>query len=213
MAQWSDTADRPTRPRFAGGAPLTFTWLGVLLATTLIQHALTGHRLREVLLGGSTNLHHLAVDPVQVLVASLLWIDGYYWWPWAIVFALFLAPAERWLGQWRWLAVGLLAHVIATYVSEGVLYLQIREAIASPRLTDARDIGVSYFVAGIAGVLTYRIVVPWRWCYTAVMVLAVGIPLAVHPNFTALGHACALAVGLACYPLVRRLTPRGPQRP
>lgn len=198
--------------RFAGGAPLTFSWLGVLLATTLIQHTLTGPRLREVLQQGSTNLHHLAANPEDVLLASLLWIDGYYWWPYAIAFCLILAPAERWLGQLRWLAVGLLAHLIATYVSEGFLYLQIQQAVASPRLLDARDVGVSYFVGGIAGVLTYRIVRPWRWLYLLVGGLAVGVPLALNLDFTTLGHACAVLVGLACYPLVRRLRTCGPER-
>ena len=33
-----------------------------------------------------------------MLFQSLLWIDGKYWWPYLLVFTLFLAPAERWLG-------------------------------------------------------------------------------------------------------------------
>ena len=92
-----------------------------------------------------------------MLVQSLLWIDGKYWWPYLIVFTLFLAPAERWLGQLRWLVVGLVCHVGATYLSEGYLYWRIQEAVSSPRLIDARDIGVSYFVVGIVGVLTYHV--------------------------------------------------------
>jgi hypothetical protein len=205
----------PARLVGAGGAPLTFSWLGVLLATTLFQHTLTGPKLRDVLLQGSTNLHHLTADPMQVLqvlLSSLLWIDGYYWWPYAIVFCLILAPAERWLGQLRWFAVGLLAHVTATYVSQGFLWVQIQEAAASERLADARDIGVSYFVAGVAGVLTYRIARPWRWLYLGATLLMAGLPLALNPGFTPLGHFCALLVGLACYPLVRRLRTCGPER-
>ena len=38
------------------------------------------------------NLHHLAVDPIRVLLSSLLWIDGYFCWPYLIVFCLFLGP-------------------------------------------------------------------------------------------------------------------------
>ncbi|MET0704852.1 MAG: rhomboid-like protein [Mycobacterium sp.] len=189
--------------RFVSHAPLTFSWLALLLFTTWIQHSVTGPRRHELLLHGSTNLHHLAGDPLQVLFASLLWIDGYYWWPYLLVFCLFLAPAEHWLGQFRWLAAGLIAHVVATYVSEGFLYLQIQEATASPVLINARDIGVSYFVVGMVGILSYHIVRPWRWLYLGAAMLTVLIPLAINLDFTPLGHSCALLVGLACYPLTR----------
>jgi hypothetical protein len=73
--------------------------------------------------------------------------------------------------------VGLVCHVGATYLSEGYLYWRIQEAVSSPRLIDARDIGVSYFVFGIS--------------------------LAVKHDFTQLGHFSALLIGLACYPLTR----------
>jgi hypothetical protein len=194
--------------RYVASAPLTFSWLLVLLVTTVIQHSLTHHQLQEVLLDGSTNLHHLAIDPIRVLFSSLLWIDGYFWWPYLIVFCLFLAPAERWLGPLRWLAVGLTAHIIATYVSQGVLYLAIEQAVVSHRLVNAPDIGVSYFAVGIAGVLTYHVVLPWRWVYFGLLVLLFGVTAGADPTFTQWGHLCALLVGLACYPLTRRRSGR-----
>jgi tRNA(Arg) A34 adenosine deaminase TadA len=186
---------------FVRGAPLTYAWLVVLMATTLVQHSLSQRVLRSLLLSTSTNLHHLASDPLRVLVNSLLWIDGTYWWPYVVIFTLFLAPAEHWLGHLRWLGVGLICHVGATAISEGFLYWTISEEHASPRLVDARDVGVSYFVVGIAGVLFYRLPRRWRWWYLGALVaIAVGA-LVVRPNFTSLGHLCALALGLACYPL------------
>jgi tRNA(Arg) A34 adenosine deaminase TadA len=185
-------------------APLTYAWLAVLLATTLVQHSLTERTLRTLLQSTSTNLHHLASDPLRVLFQSLLWIDGRYWWPYLLIFTVFLAPAERWLGHLRWAVVGLVCHVGATYLSEGYLYWTIQEASASPRLIDARDVGVSYFVVGIVGVLFYRIPRRWRWGYLAIAVLLVGGALALRTNFTSLGHLCALFLGLACYPLTRR---------
>ena len=132
--------------RYVKTAPLTYSWLVLLLTTTIIQHSIPAHRLQALLQKESTNLHHLASDPIRVLFQSLLWIDGKYWWPYLLVFTLFLAPAERWLGQLRWLLAGLACHVGATYLSEGFLYWRIQEAVSSPRLIDARDIGVSYFV-------------------------------------------------------------------
>jgi hypothetical protein len=185
-------------------APLTYSWLVVLLVTTLLQHALPLRRLHALLQKESTNLHHLTTDPIRVLLESLLWIDGRYWWPYLVVFTVFLAPAERWLGHLRWLAVGLICHICATYLSEGYLYWTIQEAEASPRLIDARDIGVSYFVVGIVGVLVYRIASPWRWVYLVAALLVFATSLAVKRDFTQLGHFSALLLGLACFPLTRR---------
>jgi hypothetical protein len=184
-------------------APLTYTWLVVLLGTTIVAHSLSARRLRALLQKNSTNLHHLASDPIRVLIESLWWIDGRYWLPYLVVFTLFLAPAERWLGWLRWLAVGLLCHVGATYLSEGYLYWRIALAVTSPRMIDARDIGVSYFVLGIAGILTYRIPRPWRWVYLGAAVAVLGVILAVKHDFTNVGHVSALLLGLACYPLTR----------
>jgi len=187
--------------RFISGAPLTFTWLLALLVTSLIQHSLSDEQRHRVLLHRSTNLHHLATDPLRVLFSSLMWIDGVWWWPYLIAFCIFLVPTERWLGSLRWLAVGLLAHVIATYVGEGVLYWAVSRSNVSPKLINASDVGVSYFVAGIMGVLTYHIVRPWRWVYCAIMIATFAIMMAFDPDFTAIGHFCAVMVGLVCYPL------------
>jgi hypothetical protein len=189
--------------RYVKRAPLTYSWLVLLLVTTIMQHTITARHLRALLQKESTNLHHLASDPIRVLIQSLLWIDGKYWWPYLIVFTLFLAPAERWLGQLRWLLIGLVCHVGATYLSEGYLYWRIQEAVSSPRLIDARDIGVSYFVVGIVGVLTYHIPRRWRWLYLAAALVVFGVSLAVKRDFTQLGHLSALLIGLGCYPLTR----------
>lgn len=188
-------------------AALTYSWLVMLLVTTIAARSIPEHRLHALLQKESTNLHHLASDPIRVLIESLLWIDGRYWWPYLIVFTVFLAPAERWLGHLRWLLVGLVCHVGATYLSEGYLYLRIQQAVTSPRLIDARDIGVSYFVVGIVGVLTYHIPRRWRWVYVVGALLVSGAVLAIRRDFTNVGHFSALLIGLACYPVARLRRP------
>lgn len=112
-------------------APLTFLWLAVLLATTIAQHLMSPADLDRVLGARSTNLEHLTHDPIHVLWTSLFWIDGAFWLPWAVAFCIFHVPAERWLGSWRWLLVGASAHILATFVSQGVLGLAIREGVRS----------------------------------------------------------------------------------
>ncbi|BCO37496.1 hypothetical protein MHEC_39290 [Mycobacterium heckeshornense] len=189
--------------RYVAGAPLTYLWLTVLLVTTVIQHQLSRRQLHSLLVHGSTNLYHLARDPLEVLFTSLLWIDGRYWTPYLVLFTLFLAPAERWLGQLRWLTVGLTAHVGATYLSEGLLYLAIQLHLEPEKMVHARDIGVSYFMVGIMAVLAYHIAQPWRWCYLAILVVVFTVPLIVHVNFTAIGHFAAICIGLCFYPMAR----------
>ncbi|HVQ84213.1 MAG TPA: rhomboid-like protein, partial [Mycobacterium sp.] len=120
---------------------------------------------------------------------------------------LFLAPAEHWLGQLRWLTVGLTSHILATYVSEGILYFAIQEREASERAVRANDIGVSYFLVGVMAVLTYHIARPWRWGYLGVLFLIFGFPLITmnhhQLDFTAIGHFAAILIGLCFYPLAR----------
>lgn len=197
-------------------APLTYGWLLALAITTIAQNMLTGRQLHSILLHRYTNIHALATDPLGVLFSSLWWIDGRSLEPYLLLFTLFLAPAERWLGQLRWLAVGLTSHIVATYVSEGLLYLAIEMHEASPRSVRAHDIGVSYFVVGVMGILTYRIARPWRWGYLGILLLIFGFPVLlmdrIELSFTAIGHFAALLIGLAFYPMARELD-RAPWNP
>ena len=192
---------------FVAGAPLTYGWLFLLTLTTIRQNQLAGRRLRMVLQHGSTNIDHLATDPLRVLFRSLLWIDGHSLVPYLLLFTLFLAPAEHWLGQLRWLTVGLSAHLLATYISEGILYYAIEDHYAPERLVYARDIGVSYFLVGVMAVLTYHIARPWCWGYLAVLFAIFGFPLLTLGrgglNFTAIGHFASILIGLCFYPMAR----------
>lgn len=204
---------------FVTSAPLTYGWLVVLMITTYIQTHLTGKHLDGLLLHRSTNLHELwGKDPLDVLFSSLLWIDGRNLEPYLLLFTLFLAPAEHWLGQLRWLTVGLSSHILATYISEGVLEIAIHFRNASDRLVRAQDIGVSYFLVGVMAMLTYHIARPWRWGYLGMLFLIFGFPLIrmdrVELDFTTIGHFTSILIGLCFYPMarVRRDKQLGPAR-
>ena len=192
---------------FVIGAPLTYTWLLALTITTLIQIFTPGRQLQHLLLHRSTNIHALGTDPLDVLFSSLLWLDGRNLEPYLLLFTLFLAPAEHWLGQLRWLTVGLTSHILATYISEGILYFVIEEHQASERLVHARDIGISYFLVGVMAVLTFHIARPWRWGYLGVLFVIFGFPLVTMDrhdfNFTSIGHFAAILIGLCFYPMAR----------
>ncbi len=162
---------------FVSGAPLTYGWLFVLTITTIIQHQLPKRQLH---IGAVAPFHQYSrtwqrsarCAVFQPAVDRRPNLE-----PYLLLFTLFLAPAEHWLGHLRWLTVGLTAHILATYISEGILYFAIEEHDASERLVHARDIGVSYFLVGLMAVLAYHIARPWRWGYIGVLFVIFGFPL------------------------------------
>ncbi len=185
-------------------APGTYLWLTTLVVTTVIIHQMSPDFEEAFLRRRSTNLHELSEDPLRVLIASAFWTDNGLWAPYAVLYTVFHARAERWLGTLRWLAVAAAAHVLATLVSEGVLAWAIRNGYVTPAATHTLDIGVSYALAGVVAVLTYRVPSPWRHVYLFAVAVFYAIPLiSGRSTFTDLGHFTAVLIGLACYPLTR----------
>lgn len=193
-------------------APLTFAWLLVLLVTTRLQRKAGRKASRRIQRQNSTNLRRLRTEPQRVLTTSLFWLDDARWWPYVPVFAGVVAPAERRLRWRRWLLVGLGAHIVGTYIGQAYLRLLIRHGRAPQRLENARDVGVSYFVLGVAGALTGYTRNPRRTQIPATLALAANT--AVRPTFTEVGHLTAFVVGLAATPLApdRATRPYPPRR-
>jgi hypothetical protein len=182
-------------------APLSLVWLAILFVTTRIQRSAGRRKAKQIQRTYSTNLRRLDNEPSRVLAASLFWLDDRQWWPYVPVFAGVVAPAERRLGWWRWLLVGVGAHVIGTYVGQSYLRLLIRRGRAPRRLVDARDVGVSYFVLGVAGALTAYVRPPWRTRSRLAGLGTLAVNAAVRPTFTEVGHLTAFAVGVAATPV------------
>ena len=140
-----DDGQRDAKPdmlvRGVASAPLTFAWLLVLFVTTRIQRSAGRGGSRRIQRRHSTNLRRLRSEPSRVLAKSLFWTDDRRWWPYVPMFVALVAPAERRLRWWRWLLVGIAAHVIATYVGQGYLRHSISRARAPTRLVNARDVG------------------------------------------------------------------------
>ena len=187
---------------YVRSAPGTYVWLGILFVTTVAMHHMSPEFEEQFLRQRSTNIRELSNNPVRVLISSAMWIDGGHWLPYVVLYSVFHAPAERWLGTARWLAVCAAAHVLASLISEGALLWGIRQGMAPASAVNTLDIGVSYALAGVVGVLTYRIPVPWRYLYLFGVLLVYGVPLGVGRAFTDLGHFTSVLIGLGCYPLV-----------
>ncbi|MFG3588121.1 rhomboid-like protein [Streptomyces sp. NPDC047990] len=193
--------------RFVGSrlrsAPGTYIWLAVLFVTTVALHHMSPEFEEDFLRQRSTNIHELSNDPLRVLFSSAMWIDGGYWFPYAFLFTVFHARAERWLGTLRWLVVCVASHVLATLASEGALLEAVRRGLAPESAVNTLDIGVSYSLAGVIAVLTYRIPAPWRYPYLAAVLVFYGLPVLGTPTLSQCGHFLSVVIGLGCYPLVR----------
>ncbi|MGC4948970.1 rhomboid-like protein [Streptomyces sp. DT224] len=187
-------------------APGTYLWLTALFVTTVIVHQMSPAFEEEFLRRQSTNIHELSQNPVRTLITSAFWIDGGTWLPYAVLYTVFHAPAERRLGTPRWLTVAATAHVLATLVSESVLAWAIRHGHAPLSAAHTLDIGVSYALAGVVAVLTSYVPRPWRPVYLFAVLVIYTVPLITNPTFTDIGHLTAALTGLGCYPLTRRGT-------
>ena len=187
--------------RAMASAPLSYAWLAILFVTTRVQQSAGRRKAKQIQRNHSTNLRRLNNEPSRVLAASLFWLDDRKWWPYIPAFVGIIAPAERRLGWWRWFFVGVGAHVIGTYVGQSYLRLLIRHKRAPKRLVNARDVGVSYFLLGVAGALTGYVQPPWRARSQATAVAALAANTAARPTFTEVGHLTAFMVGLAAAPL------------
>lgn len=183
--------------RLARGVPLSWVWLAILFVTTRRQRSAGRLGSRRLQREHSTNLRRLRTEPARVLVSSLFWLDDRRWWPYVPVFATVVVPAERRLGTGRWLLVGSAAHVIGTYVGQEHLRLRIRTGRAPSRLVNARDVGVSYFVLGVAGALSGYVPPAWRAQTQLVAAGALAANAVARPTATEIGHLTAFTVGLA----------------
>ncbi|MFD7885565.1 rhomboid-like protein [Streptomyces bauhiniae] len=188
---------------YVRSAPGTYVWLAILFVTTVAMHHMSPEFEKEFLRQRSTNIHELSQNPVRVLITSGMWIDGGHWLPYVVAYSVFHAQVERWVGTARWVVVCVAAHVLATLISELALLRAINDGHAPASAVNTLDIGVSYALAGVMGVLAYRIAAPWRYPYLAVLLAVYTVPLVDGRTFTDVGHALAALIGLACYPLVR----------
>lgn len=192
-------------------SPGTHIWLAILAVTSTVMAFAPPDARSYLLHHFSTNLVELHRHPIRVLIGSAFWIEtpsGFAFY--AALFELVHAPAERWLGTWRWLFTAATAHVGATLLSQKAVFFGIREDRLPHSLAHAVDIGVSYGLAGVVGVLAYRVRRPWRWAYlAAVLGFFVHPVLAGGSTYTDLGHLTAALIGLGCY----AATPVAPAAP
>jgi hypothetical protein len=199
------------RSRLAGeiaGAPLAYAYLGVLCLTTLAL-AGAGKRFADrMLLAESTNLRHLAHDPLRVLVGSAFWLSG----PHDLLVAAaaivaVLARVERRIGMRRTAAIFVVGHLGATLAIAAGLWLALRLDAVERSVVNAQDVGASYGLLAVAAAGVYLLPRALRgWYAAALLGVVVGL-VTLSTSFTNFGHVAAVLLGFASARLVRVPTP------
>jgi hypothetical protein len=183
-------------------ADVAWVYAAVVLVVAVVIEAAPGLTGEELVLDSSTNLENLRQTPLLVLgvsafvVAPLsgLWILA----PLVVTFA----AAQRWLGRAPTVIVAALGHVGVTLFVAVLLAAGIHAGRLSPALASAQDVGVSYAVATVAGLLVARVRRRLRPWYVVALLAFTVAPLLLDPDFTAVGHLTAVLLGFALAVLV-----------
>ncbi|MEU8587840.1 rhomboid-like protein [Streptomyces sp. NPDC048664] len=186
------------------GTPFTFAYAAVLVATSLFARYAAPALTHALYRASSTDVAHLVHDPVQVLVASALWIAGGITSTYTLVFLLVLTALERRIGARRAAAVFLSGHVLATLVTEGFVGLAVLAGRLPATSLHRLDYGISFGVAASLGALT-GLMPPWlRWpvLISFAAMLLQGLAAFADP-MSDWGHVLSLAIGVALWPVVR----------
>ncbi|WP_245697686.1 rhomboid-like protein [Streptomyces phaeochromogenes] len=191
------------------GTPFTFGYAVVLAVTSVVAEYADPNLVDRVLQASSTDVAHLAQSPVRVLVASALWIAGGLTSAYVIAFLLVLTALERRIGGWRTAGVFLLGHGLATLATEIPVGLSVLAGHLPESSLHRYDYGISFGVAASVGALA-GLLRPWlRWTVLAVFGwMVIGDLIAFTDPMTNWGHTMALAIGVATWPLLRRVSSR-----
>lgn len=187
---------RPLRFRdLLRGSDTALVYAGVVLGVSLALH-LAGPRFQaEFVQRASTNIDNLRRFPFRVLLLSSVVVPGRG----LVILAplvVALTASQRWLGRVPTLVVFGVGHVGTTLVVAVVLVSQLTHGRLDPAVAHAPDVGVSYGLACVVGLLAARVPVRLRTPYVLLTAGPLVGVLVVQPDFTALGHVTALALGL-----------------
>jgi hypothetical protein len=174
-------------------------YLGPQVQDRVIRHA-------------STNLHNLSQGRAGTLLVSAFVVDAgpiYLWLPGLVCL---LAVAELTWRSGRLIVAFAVGHIGATVLVAVGLTAAVEWAWLPGSVARTTDVGMSYGATAVLGSLTpaipRRLLPAWIGCLLAVAVAVV----VVGRDFTDVGHAVALVLGIAVSTRFGRPQPWGPWR-
>jgi hypothetical protein len=144
----------------------------------------------------STNLHNLSRGHFGTLLDSAFVIDAGPMYVWLPGLVCLLALAELMWGSVRLVVAFAVGHVGATLLVAAGLTAAVELGWLPVSVSRATDVGMSYGATAVLGSLTTAIPRRWRPAWVG-WLLAAGVGVvAVGRDFTDVGHAVALALGM-----------------
>ena len=175
---------------------LTVAYAVILICVTTTLSALGPTAADRVFRRASTNLHNLNHGHVGTLLGSAFVVDAgaaYVWMPGLICL---MGLAELLWRSGRLLVAFAVGHIGATLLVALGLTAAVEWGWLPVSVTRAEDVGMSYGATAVLGTLTAAVPRLWRPTWIGWW-LAVGVAVVwVGRDFTDVGHAVALALGM-----------------
>ena len=144
----------------------------------------------------STNLHNLKHGRLDTLFGSAFVTDGDLTFGWLPGLVCLLAVAELFWRSWRLVLAFTVGHIGATLIVAVGLAIGIQIGWLSIDIARATDVGISYGVAAVLGALTAAIPPGWSAAWVGWWLACTVVIAAVNQDFTSVGHALALMLGI-----------------
>jgi hypothetical protein len=110
--------------------------------------------------------------------------------------------AERWLGIAATVITFFIGHVGATLIVANGLVVALRTGNLARSEAHANDVGMSYGLFCLAGMLTWMMPPRWRWWWIAGLAATAGATTMIVGVPTGVGHVTATLIGFAVSVLV-----------
>jgi hypothetical protein len=177
---------------------VTLGYAAALVAVATALVLLGPHVRDQVIRHASTNLHNLGDGRIGTLVGSAFVNEAgpiYVWLPGLVAL---LALAELLWRSHRLVVAFVVGHIGATLLVAAGLAAAVAVGLLSMSIVNVTDVGMSYGAVAVLGTLTAAIPRPWRAAWTGWwLAVAIGSAATSQGDFTNVGHAIALVIGMA----------------
>jgi hypothetical protein len=175
---------------------VTVAYAVIVTCVTVALYVLGPHVQDRVISHVSTNLHNLSRGHIGTLLDSAFVVDAgpiYVWLPGLVCL---LALAELMWGSVRLLVAFAVGHIGATLLVAAGLTAAVKLAWLPVSVSRATDVGMSYGATAVLGSLTTAIPRRLRPVWIGWLLAAGVAVVAVGRDFTDVGHAVALVLGM-----------------
>ena len=175
---------------------VTVAYAAILIGVTT-GLALLGPQVQaQVIRHASTNLHNLSHGHIGTLFVSAFVIDPGPVYVWLPGLMCLMAVAELLWHSVHLLMAFVVGHIGATLLVALGLTASVELGWDSVDVTRATDVGMSYGASAVLGSLTAAIPRRWRPAWIGWWLAVVLAVVIVGPDFTDVGHAVALVLGM-----------------